>query len=75
MERELRKMSTLGTALAQALNDRGIPEPTATLAAQSGVTVFRASFAEWIADGSEHEFAEIARHMFAELGALTAPTR
>jgi AcrR family transcriptional regulator len=75
MERELRKMSTLAAALAKALRDRGIPEPTATLAAQSGVTVFRVAFAEWIADGSERSMLDIEREMFAELGALTALTR
>jgi AcrR family transcriptional regulator len=72
MERELRKMSTLADALANALADRGISEPTATLAAQSGVTVFRVSFAEWIADGSERKFTDIQREIFDELGALTA---
>jgi AcrR family transcriptional regulator len=72
MERELRKMSTLAVALAKALDDRGIPEPTATLAAQSGVTVFRVSFAEWIADGNERAFVDIQRGMFEQLGALTA---
>jgi AcrR family transcriptional regulator len=71
LERELRKMSTLAAAMATALHDRGIPEPAATLAAQSGVTVFRVSFAEWIADGSQRAFADIQTAMFDELGALT----
>jgi AcrR family transcriptional regulator len=71
-ERELRKMSALAAALAKALNDRGIAEPTATLAAQSGVTVFRVSFAEWIAQGSERAFVDIQREMFAQLGSLTS---
>jgi AcrR family transcriptional regulator len=70
-ERELRKMSTLSAALTAALRDRGIPEPAATLAAQSGVTVFRVSFAEWIAAGSARSFADIQNRMFAELSALS----
>jgi AcrR family transcriptional regulator len=74
MERELRKMSTLATALTTALHDRGIPEPAATLAAQSGVTVFRVAFAQWIADGNEQSFVDIEQHLFTELGALTAAT-
>ena len=72
MERELRKMSSLAAALAKALDERGITEPTATLAAQSGVTVFRVSFAEWISEGNERAFAEIQSGMFEQLGALTA---
>jgi AcrR family transcriptional regulator len=75
MERELRKMSTLAASLAKALDARGIPEPTATLAAQSGVTVFRVSFAEWIADGSERAFANIQSEMFEQLGSLTGSSR
>jgi AcrR family transcriptional regulator len=72
LERELRKMSTLASALSTALKERGIREPGATLAAQSAVTVFRVSFAEWIADGSERAFADIQREMFKHLGSLTA---
>jgi AcrR family transcriptional regulator len=71
-EREHRKMSSLATVLAEALRNRGIPEPAATLAAQSGVTVFRVSFATWIAAGSERSMVDIQRDVFAELGALTA---
>ena len=72
MERELRKMSSLGEAITKALHDRRIPEPAATLAAQSGVTVFRVAFAEWIADGSERAFVDIQRQMFEQLGAVTS---
>lgn len=72
LERELRKMSSLSEAVSAALSARGVPEPTASLAAQSGVTVFRLSFAEWIADGSERSFSDIQRDMFARLGALVS---
>ncbi|MDQ1550779.1 MAG: hypothetical protein QOD50_201 [Actinomycetota bacterium] len=75
MERELRKMSTLAEALVAALKDRGIQDPTATLAAQSGVTVFRVTFAQWIAAGNERSFIDIEQDVFAELGTLTAPNR
>jgi AcrR family transcriptional regulator len=70
-ERELRKMGTLAAALAKALADRGIQEPAATIAAQSGVTVFRVSFAAWIGDGNAKAFSDIQRDMFVQLGALT----
>jgi AcrR family transcriptional regulator len=69
-ERELRKMSTLATALTTALRARGIPESISTLAAQTGITVFRVSFAQWIAAGSIRPMANIQRDVFAELGIL-----
>jgi AcrR family transcriptional regulator len=72
MERELRKMSTLARALTESLRERGIPEPAASLAAQTAVTVFRVSFAAWIAEGNERSIGAIERDMFAELGILTA---
>jgi acetyl esterase/lipase len=65
-------MSSLAAAIAAQLRDRGIPEPAATLAAESGVTVFRMSFVQWIADGAERSFIDIERDLFAELSSLTA---
>ena len=75
MERELHKMSSLATSLAKALRDRGIPDPTAILAAQSGVTVFRVAFSQWIADGNERSMVDIERDLFAELGTIAAQNR
>jgi len=70
-ERELQKMSSLASAIAAALRERGIREPAATLAAESGVTVFRMSFAQWIADGAERSLIDIERDLFAELRLMT----
>ena len=70
-ERELNKMATLAGVLAQALRDRGVTEPAATLAAESGVTVFRLAFDEWVADGSTRTLAEIERGLFAALKGLS----
>jgi AcrR family transcriptional regulator len=69
-ERELQKMSSLATAIAAALRERGIREPAATLAAESGVTVFRMSFTQWIANGAERPLVDIERDLFAELTAM-----
>ena len=71
-ERELLKLAGLAAAVATALRSRGVPAATAELAAQSGVTVFRVSFAEWISEGNERAFADIQSGMFEQLGALTA---
>jgi len=71
-ERELLKMAALAGAIAQALRERGIAEPAATLAAESGVTVFRVAFAQWLAPESTRPLADIEREIFAELQSLTA---
>ena len=61
------KMGALASAISAALRDRGVAEPTATLAAESGVLVFRVSFEQWLADGNNRSLAEIERNVFAEL--------
>lgn len=70
-ERELLKMASLAAAIAAALRDRGVPEPAATLAAESGTTVFRMAFERWLARGSKRTLIELEDEMFAELAALT----
>ena len=73
-ERELLKMAWLGAGIAGALRDRGIPEPSATLAAEAGVTVFGVAFRQWIADGEERSIAEIETEVFRHLRILTGPS-
>jgi AcrR family transcriptional regulator len=51
-ERELLKFASLGAAVADALRARGVAEPAATLAAETGVTIFRVGFERWIAASS-----------------------
>jgi AcrR family transcriptional regulator len=46
-ERELIKMAALAAALAQALRERGVTEPAASLAAEAGIAVFRIAFERW----------------------------
>ncbi len=69
-ERELLKLSALADTLTGALAERGVDPTTAALAAQSGVTVYRAAFAAWIADGEERPFAEVQREILGKLHAL-----
>lgn len=71
-ERELLKMTSLAQQMTDALRSRGIPDPQATLAAQSAVTIFGVSFRQWLAPGEERPLAEIQREMLAELRAVTA---
>ncbi|MFC6704461.1 TetR/AcrR family transcriptional regulator [Flexivirga alba] len=71
-ERELAKLATLKLRLGELLRERGIAEPTATLAAETGVTIFHLSFQQWIADKELRSMSEIARERLDGLVALTA---
>lgn len=70
-ERELLKMASLARVTAVALGERGVPEPQATLAAESGVTVFGVAYRQWIADEEESSFAAIVGEVFGVLRAVT----
>lgn len=69
-ERELLKLAALGAALAVALRERGLPEPTATLAAESGVTIFEVAFAQWIAPAEDRPIDELQRQGLDALRAM-----
>ncbi|MBM6402631.1 TetR family transcriptional regulator [Phycicoccus sp. CSK15P-2] len=70
-ERERHKLAGLADTLAGALRARGVPEPAATLAAQTGTTVFGVAFGQWIADGETRPLDAIADDVLRELTALT----
>lgn len=66
-ERELIKLAALAAAVAGALRDRGIPELTASLAAETGVALYRVTFARWIGDPAQRDLPELLRESMAEL--------
>ncbi|MHA6765650.1 TetR/AcrR family transcriptional regulator [Streptacidiphilus sp. PAMC 29251] len=70
-ERESHKMAGLATTLADALRARGVDELAATLAAESGITVFVISFTHWIREGEQRSLADISAHVLRELLTLT----
>ena len=47
-ERELIKLAGLAAAVAGALRGRGVEEPEASLAAETGIAVFRIGFERWV---------------------------
>jgi AcrR family transcriptional regulator len=71
-ERELRKTGSLAVAIAAALRAKGLSESTATLTAESGVTVFRVAFARWVAPGSDTSFTDLITETATELRAITS---
>ena len=72
-EREGHKLAGLATTVAAALRARGVGEPAATLAAESGATVFGIAFAQWIREGEGRSLPDIASDVLRELVSLTAP--
>ena len=74
-ERELIKMATLASAMAGALRRRGVPEPAASLTAESGMAVFRIAFERWVAKNNKKDLARLIRESLAELKALVAEVR
>ena len=69
-ERELIKLAALAAAVASALRDRGIPEPTASLAAETGVAVFKIAFVRWISEPGQPDLPGIIRESMRELGGM-----
>jgi AcrR family transcriptional regulator len=74
-ERELHKLAGLATTVAEALRARGSGEPAATLAAESGATVFGIAFGQWIREDERRSLADIASDVLNELLNLTGAAR
>lgn len=71
-ERELIKLAHLAAAMTDALHVRGVPDPTAGLAAEAGIAVFRSAFERWLADDADRDFAQHVRESLQALRAVTA---
>jgi AcrR family transcriptional regulator len=72
-ERELIKLAALATSAAEALRDRGVGQPDASLAAEAGIAVFRIGFDRWVTaldDGPE--LGDVMDELFGSLRAVTA---
>jgi AcrR family transcriptional regulator len=74
-ERELIKMASLAAALADGLRRRGVDNPDASLAAETGVVVFRVAFERWVTDPGERGLSPIMHESLDQLRALTAAAR
>ncbi|MFC5918312.1 TetR family transcriptional regulator [Streptomyces pulveraceus] len=71
-ERELIKLASLSSALAEALRRRGVAEPTASLAAEAGMAVFKIAFVRWINETNRQDLPELIQNALDELKAVTA---
>ncbi|HEY5092517.1 MAG TPA: TetR family transcriptional regulator [Acidimicrobiales bacterium] len=71
-ERELIKLATLSAAVARALRDRGVREPTASLTGEVAITLFKVGFDRWVAEPEQRTLIQLMRQSFDELKAVTA---
>jgi len=73
-ERELLKRATLASAMAGALRQRGVAEPTASLAAEAGALAFKTAYARWVSAADEQDLSVLIRESLDQLKTLTAGT-
>jgi AcrR family transcriptional regulator len=70
-ERELIKLASLATAFTGALRQRGVAPAIASLAAETGVAVFRVAFERWVTEPDDPQLAEVMRSTLVDLAGLT----
>ncbi len=73
-ERERHKLASIAALLADALRARGVDELPASLAAESGMTVFGIAFSLWIREGEQRSLGDITAEVLRELLALSHAT-
>jgi hypothetical protein len=61
--------------MAGALRRRGVTEPAASLAAETGVAVFKVAFERWLDDAGKRTLAQHIRESLDELRTVTAVPR
>ncbi|MET8627644.1 helix-turn-helix domain-containing protein [Kitasatospora sp. NPDC004669] len=71
-ERELLKGARLSSAVADALQARGVDDTTAQLAAALGVLAFSTAFVRWATPGNQQPYTEIAHAALNDLRAAAA---
>jgi len=73
-ERELIKLSSLAAALANALRQRGVADPTAGLTGEVAIALFKISFERWVSSSEPSDLTQVLRDSLEELRAVTATT-
>jgi AcrR family transcriptional regulator len=71
-ERELIKLAGLAVAMADALRQRGVCDPAASLTAEAGIAVFRVAFERWTSEPAGRDFAARIRESLDELKAVVS---
>lgn len=73
-ERELIKLSSLAAALANALRQRGVADPTAGLTGEVAIALFKISFERWVSSSEPSDLAQVLRDSLEQLRVVTATT-
>jgi AcrR family transcriptional regulator len=71
-ERELIKLASLAAAMADALRQRGVRDPVASLTAEAGIAVFKIAFERWVNEIHPPDLPRLIRESLDELRAVTA---
>jgi AcrR family transcriptional regulator len=71
-ERELIKLAGYAVAMAQALRERGVGDPTARLTAEAGIAVFRVAFERWTTGAEQRDLVQLLHESLAALKAVVA---
>jgi AcrR family transcriptional regulator len=71
-ERDALKHVGLAKAMSDALRQRGVPDPAASLAAELGVLALKRASARWTDPGNDRPLGDLARESLQELRAASA---
>ena len=71
-ERELIKLASLAAALADGLRRRGVEEPDASIAAETGIVVFRIAFERWVSEPPRTDLPQTMRETLDRFKVVTA---
>jgi AcrR family transcriptional regulator len=74
-ERELIKLASLASTLAEALRSRGVRDSAASLTAEAGVAAFKVAFARWITADGDADLPHAIRQSLDELKSVTSSLR
>src|ERR1700749_5102233 len=71
-ERELLKRASMAAASAAALRQRGVPAPTASLAAEAGAITFKTAWSRWVNDPGPPDLSQLIKETIGQFHALAA---
>ena len=68
--RELSKLASLSAAIAQALRQRGVTDPAASLTAEAGIVIFESAFERWINPTNQQVWRQLIGEALDDLKAV-----
>jgi AcrR family transcriptional regulator len=71
-ERELIKLASLASTLAEALRRRGVDDPGASLTAEAGIVAFKVAYERWVQQPTKRNLPRLIQESLDQLRAITA---